>query len=170
MKHACSHGKQIAEALKNGRWPDACDMELRTHAEACRTCSDLILVTQAFQRARVEPVPTARFDSAGLLWWRAQLRQRNVAVERVGRPVTLAQTFAVLINLLVAAGFLAWQFRQGISWTSMWTGLFRPGAFYLGNWSFAAMRFDRTLMLLIPSLGAMVLLSWLVLRLVSEKQ
>ncbi|MGZ7030284.1 MAG: hypothetical protein ACXVG9_13250 [Terriglobales bacterium] len=170
MTYSCSRGAEIAEALKNGRWPDACERELHAHADSCQGCSDLILVTQAFQRARTEAAPRARFDSASLLWWRAQLRQRNTAVERVGKPITIAQTFAVVVNLLVAVGFVAWQFRRGVRWDSIWPGFFRPATFHSWNWSFAAMRLDWTFMVLIPSLAAMALVSWLVLRLVSEKQ
>jgi hypothetical protein len=170
MTLRCSHAPEIAEALKTGRWPQGCDPELRTHTDGCRSCSDLVLVTQTFQQARSESVLVPHLDSPSLLWWRAQLRRRNAAVRRVSQPITVAQTFAVAVNLLVAAGFVAVQSRRGIDWRGVWSGLARSRAFHLDAlWSFASMKLDWTFMLLIPSLGVLALLSGVAVYLASDR-
>ena len=67
----CSREKEITEALKNRHWPEACDAEPRAHVNACRSCSEFVLVTHSFQRSRVESAREAGLASPGLLWWRA---------------------------------------------------------------------------------------------------
>jgi len=169
MTIRCAQATEISEALKDGRWPQGCDPELRTHVDACRSCRDLVLVTQIFQEARNKSGPTERFDSPGLLWWRAQLRRRNAAVERVSKPITVAQRFAVLVNLLVVAGFVASQFGSS-NWLPKWAGLSRSRAFHLETFrSLAAVNLDWSLVLVIPTLGALALLSGVVLYLASDR-
>ena len=162
---ACSYETELAQALKAGHWPDACTPDLRTHVAACRNCSELVLVTQAFQRARSVSCTAVPADLASLLWWRAQLRRRNAANQRTSRPISIAQSFALLVNAAVAVVFLAWQYRHGLRWASWWREqelarvlhLFDIGSGLAGN------------ALLICGLGMLALLSGLVVYLVWEK-
>ncbi len=171
MTSSCSHGKEIAEALESGRWPHACGTELRTHGETCRSCRDLILVTQTFQRARRSTPQAARFDSPSLLWWRAQLRQRNAAVERVAKPLRVAYIFALLVNVVIIAGFVAWQFWSGVRWAAIWSGVLRSQTLHLdAPWSFASMKLAWILMLLIPGIGVASLVSFVVLYFASDER
>jgi hypothetical protein len=171
MSAFCSQGGEIAEALRSGRWPHGCDPQLRAHVDACRSCNDLVLVTQAFQKARSDSAQAARLGAPGLLWWKAQLRRRNAAVEQVSKPITVAQIFALLLNLLVAWSLLASLFPHGLKPALMWSGLLHFDAFHWETlWSFPFMKLDGTFMLLIPSLGALVLLSGVVLYLTSEQR
>src|SRR5579862_5606645 len=105
----CSREREVTELLHRGYWPEACPNELRAHVEACRVCSDLVVVTQAFQAAHKQTTPVPKLESAGALWWRALLRRRNAAIEKVGRPILGAQIFALVISVVVVAAVLAWQ-------------------------------------------------------------
>ena len=67
--------------------------------------------------------------------------------------------FAWLTTLLVALGFVVWEFRRGADWLSWWAEL--PQISSLPDWN---------LMLLIPSLAVLALLSGVALYLASEKQ
>ena len=49
---SCPREKEVADLLHRGHWPQACPADLRAHVDACRSCSELVLVTQAFQSAR----------------------------------------------------------------------------------------------------------------------
>lgn len=162
----CSYEKEVTRALKDGHWPAGCAPELRSHGEACKDCSDLVLVTQAFQEARSQSDKEAPTASPSLLWWRAQLRRRNVLTERVNRPISIAQGFALFVNGIVGAGFLAWQFRHGMSLASWWSDLTRLRTLVL---PIGSLKLGWNLMLLIPSLAVLVLLSGLLVYLVSEK-
>ena len=163
----CSYEKELAQALKDGHWPDGCAPELRAHVDACANCSDLVLVTQTFQNARSESAREVPADSPSLLWWRAQLRRRNAAAERVSRPITIAQTFALAVNVLVAVVLVASQYRHGLRWALWWQGITPARVLHLMSGTSATAGWN--LLLLIPMIGGLVLLSGLVLYVVSEK-
>ena len=161
----CPYETELAQALKAGHWPDGCTPELRAHVRLCRNCSELVLVTQAFQQARSESGAAAPADVAGLLWWRAQLRRRNAANQRTSRPISIAQGFALFVNATVAFAFAAWQYHHGLRWASWWSELELARVLHrldIGS------RLDGSA-LLICGLGMLALLSGLVVYLVSEK-
>ena len=147
MLRTCPREKEIKELLEHGQWPVAAETaaELRAHVGSCRACRDLVQVTSAFQRARIEAVGEARIGSPGVLWWRAQLRRRNAAVEQIGRPILGAQIFALAVNLVLAGGVVAWQSRHGLSWLTWPIGsdwfarLSQAAALHLGSLSPASL-------------------------------
>jgi hypothetical protein len=112
----CNRDKEVAQALAAGYWPEACSDDLRAHVAACHPCSQRILLSHAFRRERAAASAQPRLEAPGVLWWRAQLRRRNAAIERIGRPLLGAQIFAVAIALIAAAAFLASQARTGLGW------------------------------------------------------
>ena len=117
----CAREKELAEVLSRGHWPDACSGELRAHVAGCRACQDLVLVKQAFRADRLTAAGAARLESPGVLWWRAQLRRRNAAIERISRPILGAQIFAVVVTLAAAIIYMASQARRGFGWLA-WLG------------------------------------------------
>ena len=163
---ACPREKQLATLLRLNHWPHACPPDLRTHVEECRSCSDLVLLTQSFQQARTSAAAAAPIQSSGALWWRAQLRRRNAAIERIGKPILGAQIFALALTLIVAAGFLATQARQGLRWISWLADL--PASIHMA--ALWPVSFDNRLMLLVPVLATLALVSGVVVYLASEKQ
>jgi len=116
MLRCCPREAEVKALVERGQWPQACATELRKHVDSCRSCGELVLVTAAFQHARNHALGAARLGSPGLLWWRAQLRRRNAAVERISRPILSAQIFALAVNLVVAAAVAVWQARHGVAW------------------------------------------------------
>jgi hypothetical protein len=169
----CSREKELVEVLAKGHWPHACPEELRVHVTACRSCADLVLVACAFQSARNHSIASANLPSPGVLWWRAQLRRRNQAIERVGKPILFAQVFALSMVLLLGLGLAVSQARHGLNWLS-WLDqlprlpfgpLDRPAlslsSLFTSGWS---------LTLLIPALATVAVLGGVVVYLASEKQ
>lgn len=112
----CKRQAEVRELLFRGHWPHACPADLRTHLDTCRGCAELAAVTEAFQRSRAAAVFEARLPAAGAIWWRAQLRRRNAALERVGRPIMGAYLFALTVMLLVACAAVIEQARHGVRW------------------------------------------------------
>ena len=168
MFRTCSYEKELTQALKAGHWPQGCGPELRAHVDTCANCSDLVLVTQTFQRARSESERAAPVaNSTSLLWWRAQLRRRNAATERVNRPITIAQTFAWFVTVVVGIVFVASQYRHGLRWASWWSELLPPRATHFVPAGSAPV--DWNLPLLISVCALLALLSGLVVYLASEK-
>jgi hypothetical protein len=114
---ACPREKELSAQLRSGHWPGAVPSTLRDHVAACSSCRSLVAVTQAFRADRAVASAQARLDSPGALFWRAQLRRRNAALERISRPVLGAQIFAVVLTLIAAGVFLAIQARDAwLSW------------------------------------------------------
>jgi hypothetical protein len=174
---SCSHEKEVAELLARGHYPQACTLELRTHIDACRSCADMVLVTRAFQTARVQTAAAANLPSPGLLWWRAQLRRRNAAVERIGKPILGAQIFALSVGIVFAIGFLATQATHGLHWLTWLDGISFNGLAWPSQLPQAsALHLDALFnsgsgwLVVIPVLATLVLLGGVAIYLVSERK
>jgi len=164
----CPHEAEAKAAVRRGHWPNACEPELRKHVESCDRCSSQLLVSHVFQSARAEAIQVAPINHPGLLWWRAQLRRRNDALQRVGKPIATAQIFALCISVLTAAALLGSLLRKGVDWSSWLSG---PSTFsHLDALSFfASVKSDWGLFLLLAGFGTLVLLSAVVLYLASDR-
>jgi hypothetical protein len=165
----CTREKEVAALINSGRWPHACEDTLRDHVAKCARCQDLLLVSQTLQRDRATLVGQARLVAPSLLWWRAQLRRRYAAVERIGRPITRAQVFALAVNLILAVSLLVSQAR-GVHWIAWFTGLEQSPAFHPGA-LLSSVLLGRVwnLEILLPSIGLLVLLSAIAVYLASDK-
>lgn len=106
----CVREHEIVEAVTSGRWPEACDPELRTHAMSCAICKDVVLVATALHEERDVAVSNAPVTPAGLVWWRAELRARREAVRVAERPMTVVHALAaaavVGVTLALVGGLL----------------------------------------------------------------
>jgi hypothetical protein len=180
MLKPCSRENEVKEMVERGQWPQACAPELRAHVEDCRSCADRVLITTAFRTARAEAVANIALPPPGVLWWRAQLRRRNAAVERIGRPILGAQIFALAVNLSLAVVFIAWQARHGLAWLSWFSTTASPAqaqqaTFHLDSlWSPQLLSSSLNSMMnplvLIPAIATLALLGGVVVYLATEKQ
>lgn len=163
---SCAREQEVSKILRQGFWPDACPPELRAHVEACRACSDLVVVTEAFQKARSDGAQPERLDSAGALWWRAQLRRRNAAIEIVARPIFGAQIFALVVSVVVGVAFLVWQGSTLKGWI---TDL--PRSLHLDALMPSALsQSGGAIWIILPVLATVVALGGVVVYLSAEKQ
>ena len=105
----CAREQELSEVLRVGHWPEACDPQLREHVNSCEPCGELVLLSQAFQASRADAMSQANLSHPGTLWWRAQLRRRNEAVQKLSQPTQWFSRIALLGALVVTVGFLAWQ-------------------------------------------------------------
>jgi hypothetical protein len=176
MLRSCRREAEIKALVERGQWPQACAPDLRDHVSTCGPCSELALVTTAFQRARNQALGAAKLGSPGLLWWRAQLRRRNVAVERISKPILNAQIFAIAVNLAVAAAVAVWQARHGLAWltwlqqlphnvSSQWLSALVPTDLFSSGLNSLA-----SPLVLISALSALALVGGVVVYFASEKQ
>ena len=167
MLSGCPRENEVKELVERGQWPAATSPELEAHLRACRACSDLALVTGAFQRARLEAVGPRNAGAPELLWWRAQLRRREAAMERIGRPILGAQIFALVVNLAVVAGFVAWEATHGADWLG-WFGAHGQSG---GIGTLVAAAFSGWgLMVTVPALATLALLGGAAVYLAAERQ
>jgi hypothetical protein len=102
-KMECAREQAVVEAVTSGQWTE----ELRSHASNCEVCADVVEVVHALHSDYAVASHEARIPSAGLVWWRAELRARREAMQAAQRPMTLVQAFGgactagVLIAVLI---------------------------------------------------------------------
>jgi len=100
----CNHESEVVRAVTSGRWAEPANEMLRKHTESCAVCSDLASVAVALQDDYSRASQSVRIPSAGLVWWRTELRARREAVRKAERPITWAQAFggACAVGVLLA--------------------------------------------------------------------
>jgi hypothetical protein len=166
---SCPHEADVQAILRRGHWPEACDPEFRNHVETCRTCSEQLLVLHAFHTSRAQAMQNARMDHPNLIWWRAQLRRRNEALQRVNKPIATAQIFALCVGVLAVAGLVVSQIRRGAN-LSAWLPQ-SPSASHSDAVSLiTSIMSDWGLFAVLAGLGTLAVLSVVVLYLATERK
>ncbi len=102
MTRECHWSSDVVAAAVAGELSHAADSELRRHLAECEPCRDLALVVSALRSERDRARREAPAPSAGLVWWRAELRERQEAARRATAPVTLVHAAALVAVLIVA--------------------------------------------------------------------
>src|SRR5262245_34812596 len=98
----CIREQEVLDAITSGRWPDRLGDELASHVAECTICADLGLVAESLSSDYQSALQNVRVPSAGLVWWRAELRARQHAVQTVERPIRWAQYIAIACILAAA--------------------------------------------------------------------
>jgi hypothetical protein len=98
---------------EGGRAGDDADTDLQHHVDSCPSCADLVVVMSALRAERERVRRTTQVPAAGLVWWRAQLRQRQAAARATAAPVTAVHA-ATLALAVGAAVFLAWTAARNV--------------------------------------------------------
>jgi hypothetical protein len=104
----CDREVEIVEAVTLGRWPEGCNEDLRQHAQNCSVCADALQISQALTRERSAALDRVRVPSAGLVWWRSEMRARREAINKATRPLRIVEWIAVACALLTVALVLRW--------------------------------------------------------------
>jgi hypothetical protein len=99
----CPFETDILDAVASGRWPDRADAELRDHAASCYICTEVAMISALYRDDFSTALQQAQLPSAGLVWWKAELRSRREAVRVASRPITLVAGIAGICALGVLA-------------------------------------------------------------------
>ncbi|HZZ40355.1 MAG TPA: hypothetical protein VFE06_14565 [Acidobacteriaceae bacterium] len=164
---SCNRESELLDLLRSGGWPLAVDPELHAHVKACRRCTEVLLVKPALQALRADAAAAARLPDAGILWWRAQIRRRSDAVERVNRPLAGAQGFALGMGALTLIVMVVTQARHGLNWLA-WSSILQDSSSAITEplrWLGAH---STNLLLVVPALATLALLggmaAWLAIE------
>jgi hypothetical protein len=117
---ACAHEHEVVRAVLMRRWPDSVDQELRSHAETCANCAEVITVAAVLGQHRDETLRDIHVPAAGQVWWRAALRAHAEAAHAARRPMVWLQGIAgaSAVGLGVALTALAWRsLREAATWS-----------------------------------------------------
>jgi hypothetical protein len=102
MTRECVRAAEVLAAMTAGPEPGLANEELRQHADACELCRDMVTVVSALRGERDRVRRTTSVPSAGLIWWRAQLRQRQQAALKATAPVTAVHAAAIIAAAVLA--------------------------------------------------------------------
>ena len=102
MTRECVRAAEVLAAMTAGREPGLANEELRQHADACESCREMVIVVSALRGERDHVRRTTTVPSAGLIWWRAQLRQRQQAALKATAPVTAVHAAAIIAAAVLA--------------------------------------------------------------------
>jgi len=106
----CPREQDVINAIVTGRWPDQCDESLCAHAAECVVCKEIVEVTSVMRLDREGLHDEMSLPSAGQVWWRAAIRARLEASQRVARPVSwiFGISSACAAGLAIALVQLLW--------------------------------------------------------------
>jgi hypothetical protein len=160
---SCEKEPFVIEAAQCGQWDD----DLRRHAADCRICAYAVLAASFLQQMRRMDQEGAALPNASQAWWKAQLKARREALEGATRPVSWAQSGALLCTALSLAAACIWQWDSLHTWattlSSLWHVNPAPGLEFLAN------LWNSWNLILIAGAGAMVLFITLVVWLIRSE-
>jgi hypothetical protein len=107
MTRECARSGDVAAAVVAGEFSCGGESDVRQHVAGCDSCRDLVLVMSALREARARACRDAPLPSAGLVWWRAQLRDRQQAARQAVAPVAAVHAAALLAVILLAVVLVA---------------------------------------------------------------
>jgi predicted anti-sigma-YlaC factor YlaD len=102
MTRECVRAADMLAAMTAGPEPVISNEELREHADACESCREMVTVVSALRAERDRLRRSTIVPSAGLVWWRAQLRRRQQAALKAAAPVTAVQAAAIVAAVVLA--------------------------------------------------------------------
>jgi hypothetical protein len=113
----CEYEEAVGAALSSGQWND----ELVRHLASCSQCADLRLVSQYLASAGTAIEEAAPLPAPGLIWWRAQLAERQEQATRGVAAIDLMQKLAIAVALIgLVAITLLW---KPIDWGALLIGV-----------------------------------------------
>ena len=108
----CDREAELHEAVVLDWWPAHVDEELRAHVAECACCRDLLEVAGALRAERAAATAQGRIPPARIVWLRSHLRDREEAVRRATRPITIAHAIAIAVTAVAA-----WEaLRRAVGW------------------------------------------------------
>jgi hypothetical protein len=107
MKRECVRSADLLAAMTSGPVSQLSDDELLKHAETCESCREMVTVVSALRAERDRLRRNSTVPSAGLVWWRAQLRARQQAALRAAAPVTAVHAAAVVAAVVLAVALVS---------------------------------------------------------------
>jgi hypothetical protein len=97
----CAHEEAVSEAVRSGNWEGS----TARHAAECQICREIVQTSRWMQAMAGSVEGGSALPDASLLWWRAQLSERQARLERTQNAVEWSQ---IVSSVFVSAGLLVW--------------------------------------------------------------
>lgn len=101
-KRVCEREPEVLECVTIG----APGEELRAHIAACDSCRELYDVARSVVDDRAALMRDAHPPSAGLVWWRANMRAQREAARAAVRAGSVIQVVLLITAIVVALAIL----------------------------------------------------------------
>ena len=101
-KRNCDREFEVLECATTG----AIGEELRAHVASCEACGELFEVAHSIASDRNALLRTAHPPSAGLVWWRANMRSQREAARAAVRAGSFIQLALLIAAVAVGLAFL----------------------------------------------------------------
>lgn len=98
----CGRETEVIRALRTV----GLSFELRDHVLRCTVCSETQTAVRLMQETASLLPTEGGLSSAGLIWRRAQVRKREIALKRATRPLVVMRVLGVVYAVLCGAWFL----------------------------------------------------------------
>lgn len=111
----CVREHEVVAAVLSGRWPEGCDDELRSHAESCSVCRDVVAIAPVL-RLDQKQLADVQVPAAGQIWWKSAIRARAEAARNAARPMVWLQAVAGAgaVGAALAGISMVWPRLEGV--------------------------------------------------------
>jgi len=108
----CHREHEVLAAVKTGDITD----ELRVHALECQECTEVVLVAGFMNRGAKHVGAAGPLPDSEYLWWRANLKQREIQSQRATSVISLIQRVSLVAGGLVTLTLLRGVLPELFSW------------------------------------------------------
>jgi hypothetical protein len=112
----CPQEEAVARAARTGNW----EASLTTHADACPICRGIMQTSSWMQVLAHSPERNLPLPDASLLWWSAQLSEKQANAERPHEVLDWMVLVSVVVPCLGLAAWLAWNSYAIPGWIAWW--------------------------------------------------
>ena len=85
--------------------------KLALHVKECVTCREALNIARWMQNFAREATPKQALPTAGFLWWKSKIIEKQEAGKRAAQPIVWTQTAAIIV-LIITALWLAIKYQS----------------------------------------------------------
>ena len=110
----CEFEEKVLQALRTDHW----DPAVEGHVHQCEVCSNHLEVASGMRQLAELPLVDSRLPDPRLIWFKAQLLERQTVQEQVVRPIRVFRTASYFVLLLLVLQLLSSHWPQVKGWLS----------------------------------------------------
>lgn len=104
----CEREKTILRSVSENNF----DADELSHIETCANCREAIRVARCLHMLATESASeTPALPAAGLVRWKAQLIERQLAAARATQSISITQTIAPAVAVITLLGWFIWRWH-----------------------------------------------------------
>ena len=105
QKNACDFENAVVKSIKSG----VSTGEISAHLKTCADCQETAQVVSFFKSNLKNESAPKSLQTAGLIWWKSRLREKQRRAAQIGQPIFIVQIAAAI----VFGGVFVWLLNNG---------------------------------------------------------